>query len=544
MEPTKKRRKVHPKLGDIRVEGEGTGHLLTHDLQTYWPSVPGADSFGPAAGVDCMVILLRLQWIRLKSIPLRGEADESALARYSWSVFDPFTHHKDGATEAARKEVIDALVGNLGEDFSFSQVCRSNMAIETLWEKYPYQHTYPWMITSEKDPLGRPGVSDRQLAKHGALRWNGVRPASLQERVNKVTSHRQVKSGTVWVYFQSPALLQVDFDPAEGCGHSLNHLFQFSATRWDVEEDKANGERCRMRKQGEQAYVLRAAVRRRGGPSGSDSIRVFAGDGTETLPPTPTGIEPPDWGFSAADAIPKGCQLSFFYTTSGVSPGVEISRWDGPRGLPRQLQLRLLDLFEKQAEQDRLDPEAACQYDSDRGVDGAVDAAMHDVEAEEEGSGKYQDVSGGEDEEMHDAMERKVDSDLDKDMQDVGEDDATNVEEGEVTEADKDKEMSGGEDAASESVSESDKALRAMFDFFQNAHQQGAGEPNTGPPRSTDERRMHGQAQRPSGVREPAGGSRTGRLDATQMMADFYGASRPRQAKTVSVWPNHTLQCQ
>ncbi|KAG8165930.1 hypothetical protein KVR01_004482 [Diaporthe batatas] len=480
-------------------------------------------------------------------------AGETILDCYSWSLFNPFLHRGDGATEAARKEVVDALAKDLGQDFSFSQLCRSNMAIDTLWSWGAFQLTWPWLHMSDEYPLGKPMLTPKQMAKHGAVSWDGVKPATLQERVNQVSSEEPDNRGTVCIFFGSPRMMQVDLNPGEGCGHSLNNLFHFTATRWELEQDEARPERGWMRRRGEQAYVLIAAVKKRQGPGGSDSIRLFAGDGEETLPPTPTGIRPPDWGFSPSEPVPVGCRLSLFYeTTDSTTPSAEIHvRRDGPIGLPREFHLHLLDLFEKQAEHDRLHPEAMFQEP----VEATVGATTH-VEGGEAGGDLDQDMDDVEEivsaeemvkaEEMDDVEEGEVRDveahEVEAHEIDVDEGKDSNADESEVSDVkkDHDSEVEGHENTSGDTASESVKSesgtgvpyslTASMTEFFRNPHQQAPGVPGTDASRSTGDRRGRGRDQTPSQPGEPAGESRQGAPSLADEMTAFFRQSQPRQS--------------
>lgn len=71
------------RLADIRVNFRENEELAFHALTKYWPSVPGRDSTGEEAAVDCMAIMARAAWAKVKpnSRPLPRDEDE-ALSRY------------------------------------------------------------------------------------------------------------------------------------------------------------------------------------------------------------------------------------------------------------------------------------------------------------------------------------------------------------------------------------------------------------------------------------------------------------------------------
>ena len=213
-------------------------------------------------------------------------------------MFDPCIPDYVELTKAARKEVVkaDSLTEDLEGDFWFGHLCRSGMVIDTLWEKSAYQLTYPWLIKDDKYPLGRPMATPKSMAKKRLVKWDRVRPATIRDRINQVTSQRTVGHVVASRYFHSPALLlQVDLRSSEGCENSLDDLFHFPAKKWVVDDYGSDSELFKMRQEGETPYVLRAAVKHRQGPGESDSIRLFRGDGAEVVPTTAKDITFPDW---------------------------------------------------------------------------------------------------------------------------------------------------------------------------------------------------------------------------------------------------------
>lgn len=178
----------------------------------------------------------------------------------------------------------------LGENFSFHDFCRSKMATEVLWEKVPYQLTYPWTIKNDENPFGVPLGTMQSMAVAGRVTWNGKKPPTIQDRINKISGEKRMDDGMASRHFRNPALLEVEFTPAKSCDKSLDDLVQFSANKWVFEECKDDSTKCIERQQGEQAYMLRAVVRHRKDPVGSDSIRVLGRDGREVMPPAAVSI--------------------------------------------------------------------------------------------------------------------------------------------------------------------------------------------------------------------------------------------------------------
>lgn len=285
----------------------------------------------------------------------RIDPDENALARYSWSLFDQFMPDHTEIVDDVRRDTVEAVVAEIGEDFSFRDLCRSTMAIDALWKQGSYQLTFPWLIMTDKAPLGEIVGTPEEWAKEGRIEWDGVEPPTIQQAVNNITRQVDAKDGKLLKFFQSPTLLEVELTPAADCKKSLDDLFQFSVDHLVVKDSKADNDACELQPGGEQAYVLSAAVKHRQSPGSSDLILMFAEEGSVVVPLRVLNIGQPDWGFGAADPIPGTVRISLFYkAVESLSPGVKISQEEGLGPYPAQLAMDFLDFAEEQRKYDLL----------------------------------------------------------------------------------------------------------------------------------------------------------------------------------------------
>lgn len=305
---------------DLRTESDKNEALLIHRLLRNWPGVPGRDSSAAASALDCVAILVRSIYarVRVDLMPKPSDA-ENALVRYAWSLFDEQGEKLYGLRlRMARKHALLVIRPGLREEskVSFAELCRSDAMVEVLWKHPRFHLTHPCVIKGPNHPVEGSVFRDHDEISKDTLKWDGAKPETVELLVSNVTSVKHCTGdNTKLIYFNSPEVIQVDLTTGEGSSCRLADQWRFQAwTRVPGPADDENGlstvEKGRL-----ISYIVRAIVRHAAEGRGADSIRVFREDGGEQLPEGLVANNPmPDWGFKLGGTVPPGEKLSIFYT--------------------------------------------------------------------------------------------------------------------------------------------------------------------------------------------------------------------------------------
>lgn len=305
---------------DLRTESGKNEAQLIHRLLRNWPSVPGRDSSAAASALDCVAILVRSIYarVRVDLMPKPSKA-ENALVRYAWSLFDEQGEKMYGfRLKMARKDALSVIGRGLREDskLSFAELCRSDAMVEALWKHPRFHLTHPGVIKGPKYPTEGSVFRGHEEISKDTLKWDGADPKTVELLVARVTTVKHILGGyTKLIYFNSPEVIQVDLTTSEDSECRLADQWRFQAwTRVPDPTEDENG-LSTLEKGKIISYIVRAIVRHAPGDSGADSIRVFREDGGEQLPEGLVANNPmPDWGFKLGDTLPPGEKLSIFYT--------------------------------------------------------------------------------------------------------------------------------------------------------------------------------------------------------------------------------------
>lgn len=295
------------------------GDMATGDcmLTKQWPSVPGRDTFGQRAALDCAVILTRFIWSRSKRKPDPKETD-SPFTRYVWADFDNRNSNKE------TKERIDILAAgamahlqtNTSVPF-FGQIMKGPDMVEALWSDPSFYLTWPVFKNGPSLSEAEVTCTGDALATVTRLKWDGL--CSLTKVIDECTSEiadAQDPSLKTYRYFKAPSVLQVCFYPEAGSRQTLRTLWRVETDKYAPKQVNVVKDLWECLKNGTQCYTLAAVVlfcvdtKKK---TSCSMIRLFCGSGTELLPWSAENNPMPEWPFKVDDVIPAGTMLTLFY---------------------------------------------------------------------------------------------------------------------------------------------------------------------------------------------------------------------------------------
>lgn len=305
---------------DLRTESDGDDAHLINQLLKNWPCVPSRDSDAAASALDCVAILLRSIYAKMKEdfIP-KPNAAEDAFIWYAWSLFDEqgdtmYGERLRQSRNAALQVVKPGTNGKSG--LSFAELCRSSAMVDALWKHPRFHLTHPWIIKGPEYPEEGAVCRGHEEISRDVLPWDGAKPETVEQLVSKVTMTKRSGENTKLVYFNSPEILQVELATGEGSTCRLVDHWRFNTHSWVPGPDDDEDGLVLLTKGRMIAYIMTAIVRHKSGERNADSIRIFREDGAEQLPEGRVMERPmPDWGFRLGDVVPPGEKISIFYTS-------------------------------------------------------------------------------------------------------------------------------------------------------------------------------------------------------------------------------------
>lgn len=301
-------------IKDIR--GIRGGKFTPYDyLKGQWPGAPEGVNASRSSGVISAMAVARATWAHLKTTCWPDVLpSEDAITTYSWTIFQNSGPGYEDALNELWNKARDSATSQPGGkvDDSFAGVCRGPGFVRAFWANPIFQLTTPHLKVGPDYLQGQVVLDGEDLSRQGTVAWNGLEPPTLAAAVDNITREEHDDQGnTTYIFFQNPALIQVELKPELGSTHSLADISHFTATKRAIEPVRSGIGKGTYEKTGQQTYTIMAAVLHRESDDDVDSVRLLRRGGKKKLHSTQP--KHAQWPFTVDEAIPVGCKLSVFY---------------------------------------------------------------------------------------------------------------------------------------------------------------------------------------------------------------------------------------